>query len=246
MPLRAASPIWTLPSAVSQARCSAGKSITSAAEWKTLPTLRLPLAIPLRNLSSTPSLWASVPYGSAALWTALLLKKALNSAAKYGLAGMPKTDMLRMACAMVRYGMSFKDGVALYGKYVGNWGGEATVWRFDAISGDQVVASRTCCPSDKLHLEAAASHTALHEGATYDMAAVRITVRDEFGNIAPYAQLPVKLALEGPAQLVGPDVVTAEGGMCGTYIRTVGEKGSVKLTISSWGLEDVTIVFTVA
>lgn len=174
-----------------------------------------------------------------------LLKKALLSASKYGLAGMPKADLARMGYAMVRYKMNFRDGVDLYGKYVGNWGGKATAWRFDAVKDGQVVASRTCCPSDKLHLEAVPSHTALHEGATYDMAAVRITVRDEFGNIAPYAQLPLKLTLEGPARLVGPDVVCAEGGMGGTYIRTAGEKGSVKLTVSSYGLDPVALEFAV-
>ncbi|MBQ5393049.1 MAG: hypothetical protein IIU52_04380, partial [Bacteroidaceae bacterium] len=42
-----------------------------------------------------------------------LLKKALLSAAKYGLAGMPKADLLRMGYAMVRYKMSYKEGVAL-------------------------------------------------------------------------------------------------------------------------------------
>ena len=174
-----------------------------------------------------------------------LLKKALNSAARYGLAGMPKTDLLRMGYAMVRYGMSFKDGVALYGKYVGNWGGEATVWRFDALKGGEVVASVTCCPSTKLQLEAVPSHTALHEGATYDMTAVRIRVLDEFGNVAPYAQLPVRLKIEGVAQLVGPDVVTAEGGMCGTYVRTVGEVGRATLTVSADGLEPVAVEFAV-
>ena len=175
-----------------------------------------------------------------------LLKKALNSAARYGLAGMPKTDMLRMGYAMLRYKMSFQDGVALYGKYVGNWGGEATVWRFDAIKNGEVVASATCCPSAKLHLEVTPSADTLREGATYDMAAVRIRILDEFGNVAPYAQLPVRLKLEGTAQLVGPDVVTAEGGMCGTYIRTVGESGNAKLTVSTDGLTPVTIEFTVA
>lgn len=174
-----------------------------------------------------------------------LLKKALNSAAKYGLAGMPKADLARMGYAMVRYKMNFKDGVALYGKYVGNWGGESTVWRFDAVTGGEVVASVTCCPSTKLHLEAKASHTTLKETATYDMAAVRIRVLDEFGNVAPYAHLPVRLEMEGAARLVGPDAVTAEGGMCGTYVRTIGETGSARLTISAHGLEPVQIEFTV-
>lgn len=48
---------------------------------------------------------------------------------------------------MVRYKMSFDDGVKLYGKYVGNWGGAATRWRFDAKNGDTVVKSVTLCPS---------------------------------------------------------------------------------------------------
>ena len=174
-----------------------------------------------------------------------LLKKALNSAARYGLAGMPKADLARMGYAMLRYKMNFKDGVALYGKYVGNWGGEATVWRFDAIVGGEVVKSVTCCPSAKLHLEAIPSHIALKEGATYDMAAVRIRVLDEFGNVAPYAQLPIRLTLEGAAELIGPDVVVAEGGMCGAYIRTAGKAGTAKLTLSTDGLEQIVLEFEV-
>ena len=174
-----------------------------------------------------------------------LLKKALLSAAKYGLAGMPKADLLRMGYAMVRYKMSYKDGVALYGKYVGNWGGAATVWRFDAIKDGEVVKSVTCSPNTALHLEATPSSRVLREGASYDMAAVRIRILDGNGNTAPYAQLPVRLTLEGPAQLVGPDVVTAEGGMCGTYIRTTGESGTAKLTVSAHGLKPVTVEFTV-
>ena len=174
-----------------------------------------------------------------------LIKKSLLAAAKYGLAGMPKTEMLRMGYAMMRYKMAYEDGVALYGKYVGNWGSAATVWRFDAIKDGEVVASVTCCPNTALQLEVKPSKTQLCEGATYDMAAVRIRILDGNGNIAPYAQLPVRLTLEGAAQLVGPDVVTAEGGMCGTYIRTTGEAGVAKLTVSAHGLEPVTVEFAV-
>ena len=137
------------------------------------------------------------------------------------------------------------DGVALYGKYVGNWGSEATVWRFDAICSGKVVASVTRCPSAKLHLEVKASRTALTEGNTYDMAAVRIRILDEFGNVAPYAQLPVKLTLEGDAELVGSDTVTAEGGMCGTYIRTAGIPGRAVLTVSTAQTAPVTLRFQI-
>ena len=78
------------------------------------------------------------------------------------------------------------------------------------------------------------------------MAAVRIRVLDANGNIAPYAQIPVLLKLEGEAELVGPAAVTAEGGMCGTYIRTTGRKGEATLTISTAQTESVTVKFNIA
>ena len=77
------------------------------------------------------------------------------------------------------------------------------------------------------------------------MAAVRIRVLDEYGNVTPYAQIPLRLKLEGPVQLVGPDVVVAEGGMCGTYIKTCGQAGTAKLTVSADGLTPVTLEFAV-
>ncbi len=86
---------------------------------------------------------------------------------------------------MLRYKMSFADGVALYGKYVGNWGGEATRWRFDAVQDGNVVRSVTLCPSAKLHLEVKVSRTTLREQDTYDMAAVRVRILDENGTPAP-------------------------------------------------------------
>ena len=172
------------------------------------------------------------------------IKKALNAAAKYGM-DMPKADMAKMAFAMVRYKLNYKQAMDLYGKYIGNWGGESVAWRFDGIKNGEVVASVTCCPSAKLHLEAQASKANLVEGDTYDMAAVRIQVKDEFGNVESYAQLPVQLKVEGAAELVGPELVTAEGGMCGTYIRTTGAAGAAKLTVATPGLEPITVEFEV-
>ena len=174
-----------------------------------------------------------------------LLRKCLLAVQKRGLAGMTPADMAQMGYAMVKYGMNFEDALALYGKYVGNWGGEATRWRLDAEKDGRVVASVTCCPSAKLRLEVKASHTDLREGDSYDMAAVRVRILDGFGNIAPYAQLPVRFALEGEAELVGPDIVTAEGGMTGTYIKTAGRSGSATLTVTTAQTEPVTMTFTI-
>ena len=109
----------------------------------------------------------------------------------------------------------------------------------------EVVASSTRSPSAKLHLEVIPASDTLTEGDSYDMAAVRVRILDENGTPASYAQLPVRFTLEGDAALVGPDVVTAEGGMCGTYLRTVGSGGKAVLTVSTDGLEPVQIHFTI-
>ena len=174
-----------------------------------------------------------------------LLHACLLTVQKKGLTGLNPADMAKLGYAMVKYGLKYSDAVALYGRYVGNWGGEAIVWRMDAEKDGTIVASRTCCHGAKLHLEAAASHTALSEGDTYDMAAVRIRILDEHGNFSPYAQLPVQFRLEGAAELVGPTVAVAEGGMTGTYLKTVGKGGRALLTITTAQTEPVTIAFTV-
>ncbi|MBQ9248790.1 MAG: glycoside hydrolase family 2 protein [Oscillospiraceae bacterium] len=169
------------------------------------------------------------------------VKEALNAAGKYGLAGMPPAEKAKMLYCMLRYGMRMEEGVALYGKYVGNWGGEATRWRFDGKVNGQTVVSQTRCPGRELHLEVTVSQTELTEGATYDMASVRLRILDEHGNLTPYAQLPVRFEVDGPLELVGPELVTAEGGMCGTYLRTTGKAGSGSLRITTGQTEAVTV-----
>lgn len=177
---------------------------------------------------------------------AAAIKAALQAAGKYGLAAMPPKEKLRMLWVMARYGLSYADGMALYGKYVGNWGGAATRWRFEAKKQGQTAVSRVNCPGTALHLEVLPSQTALHEGDTYDMAAVRVRIRDENGNLAPYAQLPVQFKTRGAVALVGPPVVTAEGGLCGCYVRTLDRAGRGSLTVWAEGLEPVTLSFQVS
>ena len=174
-----------------------------------------------------------------------LLHDCLVSAGKHGLANMPLGDKLKMLRCMAMYKLTFADGVKLYGKYVGNWGGEATRWRFDGIRDGRTVASCTRAPGKHLHIEARVSSTALTERASYDMAAVRIRLLDEYGNTASYAQLPVELETDGVIGIAGPHIVTAEGGMCGTYVRSLGRAGSGTLTLRVQGLESVKIEFTV-
>ena len=177
--------------------------------------------------------------------TEALLHECLNAAQRFGFDSMPLKYKLKMARLMAFRGIKYEDGLRLYGKYVGNWGGVVESWRFDAKKDGEVVASVTKAPSRRLHLEVKVSSAELKEDASYDMAAVRIRVLDENGAVAPYAQLPVRLRLEGEAELVGPSVVTAEGGMTGTFVRTVGRPGKAKLTVITDQTEPCEIGFSI-
>ncbi len=164
---------------------------------------------------------------------------------KYGLEKIPALYKLRAGRLMKQYDISRELLTELYGKYVGNWGGEATVWRFDAIKDGQVVKTKKLSPNHDLHLEVKCSSCALKEGDTYDMAAIRIRILDGNDNITPYAQLPISYRVEGDIELVGPPISVAEGGMTGTYVKTIGRTGKGKLYVHTDGLEDVVIDFVI-
>ena len=174
-----------------------------------------------------------------------LLHDCLVSASVHGINDMPLRDKLKLAWIMLRYKLTYADAVELYGKYVSNWGGDATVWKLDAVKNGNAIQSRTLTPSAELHLEVRTSSAELTEGDTYDMAAVRIRIADGNGNTAHYAQLPVSFRAEGAVSIVGPDCAAAEGGMTGTYVRTTGTAGTGRLIISAPGLSPAELPFTV-
>ena len=172
------------------------------------------------------------------------IRKCLLASKKYG-SNLPLRYRLLYAKMMFQYKLSYSDGVALFGKYVTGWGSDSITWRFDAIKNGKVVKSIIKRPSAKLHLSYQVSRTNLVEGSCYDMSAIRIQVKDEYHNLASYAQLPLKLITTGPIEIVGPNTVVTEGGMTGTYIKTTGEEGEAVLTISTPDCSAITIHFTI-
>ena len=172
------------------------------------------------------------------------IRKCLLASKKYG-SNLPLRYRLLYAKIMFQYKLSYSDGVTLFGKYVSGWGSDSITWRFDAIKNGKVVKSIIKRPSAKLHLSYQVSRTNLVEGSCYDMSAIRIQVKDEYHNLASYAQLPLNLITTGPIEIVGPNTVVTEGGMTGTYIKTTGEEGEAVLTISTPDCSAITIHFTI-
>ena len=141
--------------------------------------------------------------------------------------------------------MTMEQANQLYGKYVGNWGGDAITYRFDAIKGGVVVKSVTKEVVREIRLAAHCYRTELVENETYDVAAIRIVAEDQNGNHIPYFQEPVLLKVDGPAQLIGPSAISLKGGTGGTYIKTVGEEGEAVLHIVNMQAGEIKISFNI-
>lgn len=173
------------------------------------------------------------------------VKSLLNEVAKVGLYGMSKMMYAKAGKLMVMHHMKMEDAVQLYNKYIGDWGGESRVYTFEAIKNGEVVKTLTKKPMRKMVLEASVNRETLVEENSYDVAAVRIQVKDDNGNVLPIFNDPISLKVDGDIELIGPSVIALNGGMGGTYIKSVGRKGKGTLTISCPQTDDVVICVTV-
>ena len=173
------------------------------------------------------------------------LKKILIAANKFGMAHLPVSTLLLAAKCMLFHGLKISDAVALYNKYVANWGGNVTAYRFEAVKNGQVVKTVEKKPVNQVRLLADASHTCLTEENTYDVAAIRLRAVDESGSVLPFYQEPLFLETKGPIQIIGPAYAALRGGMGGTYVKTVGQSGKALLRISGAHVKPVEIAFEI-
>ena len=169
----------------------------------------------------------------------------INYAVRFGYSHLPVSIKLKAAWLMLRYGMRFSDAYALYNKYTNNWGDAAVSYRFDAVKDGSVISSAIKEPVRSIHLEAVVSRNDLIEGSTYDAALIRITMRDQNGNVLPFCQEAVRLQTEGPIRIIGPEITALRGGMGGTLIRTIGKEGRAALVLTADGARPLRLEFTV-
>ena len=170
---------------------------------------------------------------------------AMNLVARGSLNHIPKRLYLTALKLLLIYHINFAEVTRLYTKYIGDWGGTATIYRFDAIKDGKVVKSVTKEPVREIRLEAEADHTILTEQHSYDVALVRIRAVDDHGNVLPFYQEPVRLIAEGDISIIGPDTIALQGGMGGTYVKSLGRSGQGTLLLQSRTAGEVRIPFQI-
>jgi beta-galactosidase len=169
-----------------------------------------------------------------------LLIKVGSQGARFTLA-----DKAKMFLFMKKYKLSYEDAVRLYTQYVGNWGGAASIWRFDGICKGEVVCTEIFGEQQTPHIDLHISKTELEIGACYDVAQVSVEIK-KTGMTLPlaYAHEAFTVSVEGPLALVSPSLSQTEGGTGVVYVRTIGKRGEATVTVHS-NLGDKSVSFTV-
>jgi len=154
-------------------------------------------------------------------------------------------DKLRMGWFLLRYRLTYDDAVSLFSRYVGNWGGEASLWRFEGLVNDEVLCLESYGEHTEPYLEIETRTTKIQLGDTYSMVWLNVSVRKQGMTLPlPYAHEPFGVTVEGPLRLVSPALAVCEGGTAVVFLRTIGKKGEAKVTISS-SMGDKSINLTV-
>ncbi|MBP5199013.1 MAG: glycoside hydrolase family 2 protein, partial [Lachnospiraceae bacterium] len=162
-----------------------------------------------------------------------LIKGILNDVARFGMSRPTKKVMKNAAILVALYHMKPEQVVDLYTKYIGDWGTESVEYRFEAIKNGKTVKTVTKTAAKGGELSVNVDHIDLYEQTTYDVAEVRIKAVDANGNILPFCFAPLKLTAEGDVELIGPSLISLQGGMAGAYVKSKGRSGSGKLVIET-------------
>ena len=170
-------------------------------------------------------------------------KNILNHIALYGQNAVGFSQALSYVRLLAR-GINRAKITDLYTKFVGLWGGEASVFRFEAYKDGKLVKTVFKGPVQSIELCADASSFVLHEEECWDAALVRISARDNYGNVLPYFAEPAFFEARGAVEVYGPSEAAFRAGTCACYVRSVGKKGKGSLVVRAAGMEKI-VEFTV-
>ena len=178
---------------------------------------------------------------------ALAVMKVLDYAALNGWDDLINFKFAKLAAPLVlKYHMDPGYAIPLFQRYVGDWGGESAEYKLEGYKNRKLVKTKIVGTVKEVGLETKVSSNLLVEDITYDVAEVRIKAVDQYGNLVPFFQESVVALVEGPIELIGPEIIPLRGGMCGLYVKTKGEGGKAKVTLKANNINNpVTIDFEV-
>ncbi len=152
-------------------------------------------------------------------------------------ASIKKLSLLRVA--------SRKKIFELYGKYTGNWGGSAAVYKFEAYRNGRIVKTLVKSMCRNASLKISCMRPQLVEDESYDVTEFHVFAADENSNVQPFCQEAFLAEAEGCIEIIGPKAVSLKGGMAGVYVKSCGKAGKGILKITDWNGNETKITVPV-
>ena len=133
-----------------------------------------------------------------------------------------------------KHGVTRERAEALKERYCAPLAG-GPAYGFEAVKKGLSVAKAVKEPMHSVSLALVPDRRTLHEEGMWDALEVRILAKDQNGNTLPYASDALKLEVEGPLELIGPDCVPLRGGAAGVWLRSTGLRGKGTLRVRGFG-----------
>ncbi len=172
--------------------------------------------------------------------SAAALKNALVAANADGFL-LPPHHYAEVVYAFLHGRMSFQKIYDIITKHFANWGAEQITYRFDGYKDGVLVKSITRTAVTETALALKADSTELIEDDTYDVTRIELLAVDGFGNRLPFADNAVKVSVEGPVSVIGPETFALVGGDRAFWVRTVGRSGKATVTVEAVDLGTYTV-----
>ena len=112
------------------------------------------------------------------------------------------------------------------------------------LDGEAVIRKRFVRNPVPAALRIAADDTVLHaqeREEAYDVTRLVFRTVDQYGNSLDYLMDTIKISVEGPAELIGPSETVMLGGCIAAWIKTTGDKGTVRVSAKTSRLESETV-----
>ena len=156
----------------------------------------------------------------------LYIRSMLGKGAGQGWQPYAELDPDRTEFEHLKYAPFVLDFSKMQGEHEHGWGD----LRVDGYLGGKQVISKSFSGSgvDREFLLLPDDTTLAADGADTTRVVLRVT--DEFGAVRTYANDPVQLQLEGPAELIGSNPFALIGGTGAVWIRAKQQPGTVRLT----------------
>ena len=129
--------------------------------------------------------------------------------------------------------VSDEEMLLMYQKYVSVIGKDSTNYRFEGYINEKIVLIKGIGSSNENDLYLEQDDKIIKEINTYETTRIVVKHMNEFLNLLTYSTEIINIKVSGPLELIGPPNLALIGGSTGFYLKTKGEKGIAKITVSS-------------